>query len=237
MGRQFRLSPYAPLPALMRSLRRAGWGELTGREWQGVRSTLEAVVSRASDATGVAETTAWQIAQSAGLSEKWVRRCLHVLEELGVVQWHRGGVAYGKPQPSIFRVVKAALVDLVKAARPIKDAADRAQRIVTSKRLRKIRTGFAKSKPPHRRTSDHAELSSSLRPQGEGSPRPGPPRRPSEPLTLVQIVTEALPQTKIEAPPAPSLDNDRPAPFDPAVRAGADLVRAAAGLTPRGARP
>lgn len=169
------LSAGAPLPSLMRSLRRAGWGELTGREWQGVRSTLMAVVDHAADGSGRADTTAYQIADSAGLSPRWTRRCLHILEDLGVITWVRGGVAYGKPQPSLFTVIKKRIVELIREARPEKDARDVARRAETAARLRGLKSPFVKSPPRRFRRSSHAELSNSPRPYGEKTTGDSPP--------------------------------------------------------------
>lgn len=175
------LSPGAPLPSLMRSLRRAGWGELTGREWQGVRSVLMAVVDHAADGSGVAQTTAYQIADSAGLSSRWTRRCLHVLEDLGIITWSRGGVAYGKPQPSLFTVIKRRIVELIREARPEKDARDLARRAETSERLRTLRSPFVKAPPRRFRRSVHAELDNSPRPYGEKPTGVSPPEQDSPP--------------------------------------------------------
>src|SRR5699024_151837 len=113
-----------PLSSLLRSLARAGWGELSGREWQGVRSVLRAVVDSVPDRAGEGHVTEPQVAQRAGLSLRWTRHCLHLLEDLGVIaQWRRGGIVAGRPAPSWLRLSKRALVALVEAARPMREAA------------------------------------------------------------------------------------------------------------------
>lgn len=109
------LSVETPIPVLYRSLCRAGWGELAGREWQGVRSTLGAIVNRARSKQGI-DCTVWQIAQSAGLSEKWTARCLFILEGLGVIAWQRGVIEEGKPKPGFITVCRHVLLDLVRQA-------------------------------------------------------------------------------------------------------------------------
>lgn len=147
--------------SLLQSLSRAGWGDLAGREWQGVRSTLSGLADQVHRESGQGWTTAYQVAQSAGLSERWVRHCLGLLEDGGFITWSRGGVIDGAPQPSYFRIVKTRLVDLIRAARPMKDAADRARRVATGKRIGHMR--FIRSEE-RRRRSDHTELSTSPRP-------------------------------------------------------------------------
>jgi hypothetical protein len=168
------LSPSAPLPSLMTSLSRAGWGDLAGREWQGVRTTLHALVDRLPHRSGEGVSTAEQVAASTGLSLRWTRRCLQALEDLGLIEWRRGGIAYGKPTPSWFRISKRTLVGLVRAARPMRQAAERAHRTATAARILKTRMWFSKAQSPgYRRRSVHAELSSGLHPlSGEVSTTP-----------------------------------------------------------------
>lgn len=112
-----RLHPEAPLPVLYQSLCRAGWGALAGREWQGVRSTLNALVQRMRNSyTASADLTAWQVAQSAGLSERWARRCLAILEDLGLIFWQRGVINAGKPMAGFITVRRFRLWALVQEA-------------------------------------------------------------------------------------------------------------------------
>ncbi len=166
------LTAYRPTDSLMTSLARAGWGDLTGREMQGVRSTLRALVDLLPHRTGQGEATATQIADAAGLSERWVRRCLHLLEDAGLIRWDRGGVAYGKPQPSAFRIVKTALVAMIHGARPVLEALRARRAEQTAHRLRGLT--FLKSRGRRNRRSVHAELSASPHPQGgESPPRQG----------------------------------------------------------------
>jgi len=159
---------YAPLPSLLLSLRRAGWGDLTGREWQGLRSTLDGLASLLPHGSGQGWATAEQVATSAGLSSRWVRTRLAQLEAMGVIEWRRGGIAAGKPTPSWFRIAKAVLVELIRSARPMKDAKDAARRVATHARIAAAR---ALRRPERRsRRSVHAELSASPpTPTGEDS--------------------------------------------------------------------
>lgn len=171
---------------LVGSLARAGWGELSGREWQGVRSVLRALVDLLPYGSGEGLVTASQVAEAAGLSSRWVRRCMCVLEDAGVIAWHRGGVVAGRPQPSAVRVSKRAMVALVEAARPLREARDTVRRAATLARLRALRTGYVRSRPGYRRRSSHAELSATLRPLrgGTGAP-PGAPARTAPPPDAV----------------------------------------------------
>lgn len=159
---------YAPLPSLLLSLRRAGWGDLTGREWQGLRSTLDGLASLLPHGSGEGWATAEQVATSAGLSSRWVRTRLAQLEAMGVIEWRRGGIVAGKPAPSWFRIAKRVLVELIRAARPLKTAKDAARRTATNARIAAARA----LRRPQRQTrrSVHAELSASLpTPSGEDS--------------------------------------------------------------------
>ena len=170
---------YWPVPSLLRSLSHAGWGEhLRGRQWQGVRSTLYALAAHCDDKTGRGVTTAEQIAENAGLSTRWVRRCLNVLEDLGVIVWQRGGISAGRCVPSAFRILKKRLVDLIAEARASHAERVAARREANRRRAEIVRNGFhGRKKPrPERFTcSDHAELSDTL-----SSPR-GEPSRGSRP--------------------------------------------------------
>lgn len=159
---------YASVPSLLTSLQRAGWGDLAGREWQGVRTTLHALAAQLPHKSGQGWSTAEQVAQAAGLSSRWVRRCLALLEDMGVVEWRRGGVIGGEPAPSWFRIVKSAVVDLIRAARPVREAADAARRTATRARIAAARALRRPDRRPRR--SVHAELSASPpTPTGEDS--------------------------------------------------------------------
>lgn len=182
-----RLRSGAPVSVLVRHLRRAGWGALAGREWQGVRSTLVAMIDRVGDNTGRGVATAEQISAGAGLSERWTRRCLQVLEEIQIISWQRGGVRAGSPEASGFRVNKARLLELIEEARPERDKAVMLRRQETADRLAQIRVPYLRSKHPAKRfrRSVHAELDASLIPIGEEPARasapPSDPPRPPRP--------------------------------------------------------
>lgn len=192
----------APTPVILRSLALAGWGPLAGREWQGVRSTLTALVHRLPAVAGQGWTTAHQLALSAGLSTRWVRTCLEVLEALGVIKWRRGGIIEGRPCPSFIRLSKRALVALVKLARPAKAAAEAAHAAETKARIQTLRKTTVLPKSHNRRSSNHEELSASPLPlRGEGYP-PHPSRKGSTMKTnqTTRGVSAAAPSTPPKIP-------------------------------------
>lgn len=161
----------APVSLLLRSLATAQWGYLDGAQWQGVRSTLRAIGDLIHDRYAQGTVTAWDVKRGAGLSERWVRECLHWLEDAGLIEWQRGGVWQGHPQPGLIRVVRSALVDLIRLARPVKDQATRDRNERTRARLARLGVPTIKKQRPRLRRSDHAELSTDLtHSTSEGSP-------------------------------------------------------------------
>lgn len=195
------LTAHAPMPSLMASLARAGWGPLAGGALQGVRSTLQALVSQLPYGSAEGRSTAEQIALAAGLSGRWVRECLKALEDLGLITWTRGGVVAGKPVPSFFRINKRAVVALVLEARPVKAAREAARATATGARLRTIRSGYARGLRGQRKTAGqpHAELTSSPPPYGEG-PR-AVPARPHTTTSIHDWKAEAAKAAAAAVPP------------------------------------
>lgn len=149
------LSVETPVPVLYRSLARGGWGALAGAEWQGVRSTLGALVARHTR-KGL-DVTVWQVSQSAGLSEKWTARCLYILEGLGLIRWQRGLIEQGKPKPGHVQIMRHVLLDLVRQAWKQGQAAWAARREATARRL-----ALLKKQDANIRRSRHTELSADL---------------------------------------------------------------------------
>lgn len=176
---------YWPVPSLLRSLSHAGWGpDLAGRKWQGVRSALYGLAAHCDDHTGRGVTTAEQIADNAGLSTRWVRRCLNVLEDLGLVEWQRGGIAAGRCIPSAFRINKKRLVELIRTARRSHAERVAERRARNKERAQHVQNGFKKRRATQNRWSSHAELDTKLSSQrGEPSQRGS---RPANPQTTRQ---------------------------------------------------
>jgi len=157
---------YWPLPSLLRSLARAGWGTLAAPEHRGLRGLLRGLSDVIDDRSAVGETTAPQLADVTGYSDRWVRDRLTELERIGLVEWHRGGIVGGKPQPSVVKVIKARLVELIHAARPELVERVRARAVVTTERLAKLSPFLPTRK--HRRRSGHTEVASAPHPQRGG---------------------------------------------------------------------
>lgn len=172
------LTAYAPAPALLTSFANAGWGELAGATWQGVRSVLDALVRSLPYKSAAGFTSAPQIAARAGLSERWVRRCLCLLEDLEIIRWSRGQVVDGQPTPSHIRINKARLVELIRLAWPAHSAKEARRRAATIDRIRAVKARYFKGKQHARvRVSVHAELSASpTTPKGWSSPQGATPR-------------------------------------------------------------
>lgn len=133
------VNAHSKIPNLLAALDRAGWGDLGAREHQGLRTVLKAIGNIVNWTTGGAIVTVSQVASAACLSEKWTRRRLYQLEELGVIEWTRGGAVNGEPVPGRMRIVKTVLVELIRVARPMKDAADTARRVATRARIAGLR--------------------------------------------------------------------------------------------------
>ncbi|MBU4213559.1 MAG: hypothetical protein KJ792_02760 [Actinobacteria bacterium] len=178
-------SAWAPTPSLVRSLRRAGWGPLGGREWGGVRDVLDALAATLPDRSGEGLLTMPQLAERASLSVRWTARCMAVLEDLGVVTWSRGGVVDGRPVPSAVRIVKKVLVELIAQARPLRDAADAARRQATRARL--AAAAHLRGPDRYRRRSAHAALSTSPPPSSRGGAF-GPAPTPEGQTTMRPVI-------------------------------------------------
>lgn len=164
------LTAGTPLDVLTDRLQRAGWGDLGSPTLRGLTRVLDALASCLDPKTGTGKTTANQLAEKTCYTERWVRRCLGLLEDLDLVEWHRGGIVGGKPTPSWIRVSKAALVDLIHIARRKQGEKLDAARVETRRRVAALRTSYTRrgrtprdrkrartSSPPH-----HAELGSAL---------------------------------------------------------------------------
>ena len=167
-----------PTHRLMFALERAGWGDLAGADMRGVRIHLSVLSRILPDGSAEGLATAEQISAAAGYSVRWTRRCLQGLEEIGVLTWHRGGIANGKPQPSTFRINKKVLVALIGIARKARDELTARLRAQTAARIKGLRIFYLRSRG-HKRRSVHVELAASLPPYGEVSTPPPPLERPS----------------------------------------------------------
>lgn len=180
------VSAAQPLPDLVSALRRAGWGPIAGPEYRPARAVLDALSSNARwagmDRAGTVAITASQLADAAGYSLRHLRRWMPILEDIGLIEWHRGGVVEGRPRPGLLKVVKRVICQWIKDARPANDARIERRRRETLARLKTLRM---RRIPPFRRKAEvHADMASALPPyQGRrGAPRSAPSaRNPSTP--------------------------------------------------------
>ena len=171
-----------PLDRLVKALAKSGWDVLTGRQGGGYRAVLRALADLLPPAPATGLVTAPQLADVSGLSEKWVRTILTNLETAGVIRWTRGTIIAGKPQPSLIRVSKRMLADLVNRGRKSGDARLARRAAATAKRINETLrvTSLARRWSPRpvdppapvpvrsRPLSVRAELSATLPPNGEG---------------------------------------------------------------------
>lgn len=151
------------LQDIVNALARVNWGPLRGRAWAYRRMVLQtlALMMREQKADYSAEliTSARQVADRTGCCEKTVRRCLHDMEDLGLVEWRRGGIWDGRPMPSVIKVIKARLVEWTLAWRPKFNAAQATLRAETLRRIGVLERARIR---PRLRPEVHADFAGSL---------------------------------------------------------------------------
>ena len=164
---------------LLDELAAAGWGQLRGRDGHATRHVLTALV-RGAGARHVLVASANQVADRAGVSERHARRCLHLLESMGLLSWTRGHIQDGRPRPGWFRVRIGALRQLVAHARA--QARERLQRRRADTRHRINTTVRQATLWPRQKQqtplSDRADMTSTL-PLREGKGTPSGRRPPA----------------------------------------------------------
>lgn len=188
----------APTISLLASMENAGWGDLAGREFHGLRAALRGLAQSLPWGSSAGYVTVADVAFRAGYSERWTALQLYRLEDLGLLQWDRGGVLRGTPVRGYMRIVKSVLIELIKAARPAGDAHRAAQRAATRARIahlryvrwspvgKSARSRTRKATPDtQNRRSAQPELSAYLRSAKAGVPGrssgPGAPASPQLP--------------------------------------------------------
>lgn len=182
-----------PVHSLMTSLANAGWGIISGREFQGFRSTLHALEYLLPRKSGIGEGTVFQIALRSGLSERWTRECLYAMEDMGLVQWTRGTIVDGRPTPGRFKIVKSVLVRLIRIARgTISRRLEEHKRALLARlrQLRKVTLPRYKREKPGNQAALDTDLTTSKR--GEA---------PSASASPVDNSTSK--ETKVIRPPSP----------------------------------
>jgi hypothetical protein len=153
----------APLPVILRAVRRDGWGDLAGAHNRSLRGALAALADLLPATTAAGDVTVWEIAQASSYSERWTRVALGRLEALGLITWERGTIVQGRPTPSWVRLSKRLLVELQRAARRLRVARDQAHNADRVARLARLRQATL---PAHKQKarSDRAALGAGPRP-------------------------------------------------------------------------
>lgn len=198
-----RPSPAQDVLQLTNSLAKAGWGcDFAAPAFRASRLVLRelanAMYAARRGRAAAIDITAPQLADRTGYTERWTRDALATLEALGLIEWHRGGIVEGAPRPSLIRIVKAALADLVYTARVWHDDVIDARVIATKARIRAtLRWRFCKGRK--RRANPHAEVTSFL-PLYEG--RKGAPLGAARPVlsSLKQSVSPATTEGQEQMP-------------------------------------
>lgn len=136
-----RLTSHAPLHKIVDEISRLGWGDLAGREWGAVRALFRAFVS----ADGIHALTAQgkasvpELARHAGITVRWATDRLGAMQTAGLLEQDEGGfLPDGSPFPSFWRVNKQALIDMLEAAREIRDEAVKAAWVAMRARMAKL---------------------------------------------------------------------------------------------------
>lgn len=170
-----RLTAGAPLPVLVGALARAAWIGLDQRAAQGVRAVLQGLATVLPPGSASGRATVAQVADASGRSVRRTRQVLQTMEAVGLIRWTRGDLLAGGRRPSLFRLDKKLLVQLVKHARrelPARLAARTAafvERLATTLRqatvLRQSRAVRRQSAPARAaQPRGHGEMSASLPP-------------------------------------------------------------------------
>jgi len=150
----------------MVKLASAGWGELAGWELRGLRHILQGLINCLDFRSGRGFSTIGEIATKASYSQRWTAHCLNELEELGIIDWRRGGVIAGKTQKSWFQINKTFLANLIRAARKTHSAVVAEYRRQTLERIHALKN----KRLLRPRRSNHVALRTSISPlKGEAS--------------------------------------------------------------------
>ena len=193
---------------LVDALAAAGWGPIAGADWRASRVLLETLArlmwKAKTDRRGQLTITARQLSDRSGYGDRWTRTHLSVLEDTGVLQWERGGIKDGRPQPGYMRIVKSVLCEWIEVARQAHDEALRQRALEFTARLRTLK--FLTIRPKSRR-KPLAAVNTTLPPyrgRKAGSPRqPDPPNSLKEDKMLPPAVIDHLPQICIHGAKSP----------------------------------
>lgn len=138
------------------------------------------------DRRGVLVMSASQIIEQSGYGETWGRKALHMLEDMGVIEWERGGIVDGKPQPSRLRIIKTVLRRIREAAKPTHDETERRRSEAFARRLMTIRNAHLvqrRYRSPHLSASDSPTYSVGRWGREATAPTPSPKTQNTSPIT------------------------------------------------------
>lgn len=108
--------PHPDLRLLLDHLADAGWGRLAGRAMRGRRTVLEVLVRQLGPLPGEGTTSVTQVALWAAYTVRHTRTCLKHLEQMGLVEWRRGGWRGEQHKQGWMRVDSGTLIEFVTAA-------------------------------------------------------------------------------------------------------------------------
>ncbi len=162
------------LPLLLSAAGRAGWNGLNHADTRAATVILHALVDLLDHRTGQGLVTIPQIADAAPYGERWTRRTLSFLEDAGLIEWNRGGIIHGKPQPSWVRIVKTALVEVIENGRERMRTILAARRARTEARIRGLKRLTVRPRSRNRRSAHAALAAAPTTPRGEVPTEPRP---------------------------------------------------------------
>lgn len=154
------------------------------------------------DRRGVLVMSASQIIEQSGYGETWGRKALHMLEDMGVIEWERGGIVDGKPQPSRLRIIKTVLRRIRVAAKPTHDETERRRSEAFARRLMTIRNAHLvqrRCRSAHLSASDSPTYFVGRWGREATAPTPSPKPQNTSPITdkenTVTATTKGMPES------------------------------------------
>lgn len=158
---QPRVTAGMPLPLLLAKAHRSGGCGLERRHL----AALDGLALLLPHHSAEGKATPAQIGDAADYTGRWMRHTLAELEDLGLVQWRRGGVVAGRAAAGWFRVSKERLCALIRERAG--DYATLLTRRAEQTRQRIAGLRYVMGSRRHKRRSAPVEVSSYLSPSGE----------------------------------------------------------------------
>lgn len=172
---QPRVTAGMPLPLLIDKARRHG-APLERRHL----AALDGLALLLPHHSAAGYATPNQIGDAARYTGRWMRTALAECEELGLLEWRRGGVREGRATPGFFRVCKARLCEMI------------TEGAVTYSQLVRVRSSTTRARiaglryvQRQKRRSGPVEVTDNLSPFGEVTgAAEGPPEPPASPARV-----------------------------------------------------